>query len=63
MCTFSAGAYNIPCAPLYDQGYIAGWSGHARLHRLLFISDRSVGKPLELESLKLLHNEVKKVSS
>jgi len=43
------------------QSYAAGYTGHARLNRLLFVAERTVGSPAELEALKLLHNSVKKV--
>uniref|UniRef100_A0A7S3R7C1 PCI domain-containing protein n=1 Tax=Dunaliella tertiolecta TaxID=3047 RepID=A0A7S3R7C1_DUNTE len=50
--------------PAFDlETYIAGWAGHARTSRLLFIAERSTGLPLELEALKLLHNEVKKTEN
>ncbi|KAG2488255.1 hypothetical protein HYH03_013245, partial [Edaphochlamys debaryana] len=52
-------------APAADQGfdleaYIANYTGHARLDRLLFVAERSAGKPLELEALRMAHDDLKK---
>jgi COP9 signalosome complex subunit 1 len=46
---------------MHLQSYIAPYTGHNRLNRLVFIAERSVGTPLELEALRLAHDEVKKV--
>lgn len=43
------------------QAYIANYTGHAKVDRLLFIAERSSGKPLELEALRMAHDELKKV--
>lgn len=40
---------------------MSNYSGHARISRLLFIADRSVGNPLELEALKLAADTLKQV--
>lgn len=45
------------------QTYIANYTGHAKLDRLLFIAEKSGHKPLELEALRLAHDEVKKVGA
>jgi hypothetical protein len=42
------------------QAYIANYCGHGKTDRLLFIAERSAGKPLELEALRLAHDELKK---
>ena len=44
-----------------SQAYIADYTGHAKINRLVFIATKSAGKPLELEALKLAANELKKV--
>ncbi|KAI3428534.1 hypothetical protein D9Q98_007357 [Chlorella vulgaris] len=41
------------------EAYVSNYSGHARINRLLFIADRSVGNPLELEALKLAADTLK----
>ena len=43
------------------QSYIANYTGHTKIDRLLFIASRSVGKDLELEALRIAHDELKKV--
>ena len=43
------------------QAYAANYSGHAKIDRLLFVADRSVGQPLELEALKLAADALKRV--
>lgn len=43
------------------QAYAANYSGHAKIDRLLFAADKSAGKPLELESLKLAADALKRV--
>ena len=45
------------------QAYAANYSGHARIDRLLFAAEKNVGKPLELEALKLAADALKKVRS
>eukprot|EP00887_Chlorella_sp_A99_P005019 scaffold4.g5019.t1 len=41
------------------EAYAAQYSGHAKIDRLLFIADRSAGRPAELEALKLAAAELK----
>ncbi len=43
------------------DAYIACYTGHTRIDRLLFIAKVSKGQPLELEALKLAHDDLKKV--
>lgn len=55
-----------PCPPVCfppPQAYAANYSGHARIDRLMFAAEKSVGKPLELEALKLAADVLKKVSA
>ncbi|PRW44245.1 COP9 signalosome complex subunit 1 [Chlorella sorokiniana] len=42
------------------EAYAANYSGHARIDRLLFAAEKSVGRPLELEALKLAADALKK---
>eukprot|EP00798_Chlamydomonas_sp_ICE-L_P013422 gene13422-19278_t len=42
------------------DGYISSYTGHNKISRLLFIAEKTAGKPLELEALKLAHDHVKK---
>ncbi|GLC42921.1 hypothetical protein PLESTB_001814700 [Pleodorina starrii] len=54
---------------LADQGsfdleaYISNYAGHAKIDRLFFIAERSQGKPLELEALRMAHDELKKTEN
>jgi hypothetical protein len=56
-----------PSAPLPSpallpaQAYINNYAGYTKIQRLLFIADKSVGKPLELEALKIAAEELRKV--
>jgi hypothetical protein len=43
------------------QSHITSYAGHNRITRLIFIATKRAGQPLELEALKLAHDEVKKV--
>ncbi|KAL6764284.1 26S proteasome subunit RPN7-domain-containing protein [Haematococcus lacustris] len=45
------------------ESYIANYSGHNKLSRLLFIAEKRANTPLELEALKLAHDEVKKTEN
>jgi hypothetical protein len=44
------------------QAYIAAYSGHARIKRLLFIAERNAGKPLELDALQLAADALRQAS-
>jgi hypothetical protein len=49
------------CQPrLHLQSYIANYTSHAKIDRLVFIADQSRGKPLELEALRLAIDELRK---
>ncbi|EFJ45720.1 hypothetical protein VOLCADRAFT_63341 [Volvox carteri f. nagariensis] len=48
---------------LVQQAYISNYTGHAKIDRLLFIADRTAGKPLELEALRMAHDELKKTEN
>lgn len=48
--------------PLPFQAHISSYTGHTKVNRLLFIASRSAGKPLELEALKLVHDQLRRVS-
>lgn len=50
-----------PLPPPPVQAYASNYTGHARMTRLLFVADRSQSRELELDALKLLHDQVKKV--
>lgn len=43
------------------QAYAQLYSGHGKIDRLLFVADKSGGKPLEVEALKMAAEELKKV--
>ena len=43
------------------QAYIASYTSHTKIDRLLFIAEKSVGQPLELEALKIAADELKAV--
>ncbi|GLI71778.1 hypothetical protein VaNZ11_017122, partial [Volvox africanus] len=45
------------------EAYISNYTGHAKIDRLLFIAERSAGKPLELEALRMAHDELKKTEN
>mmetsp|Transcript_5331 Transcript_5331/g.11649 ORF Transcript_5331/g.11649 Transcript_5331/m.11649 type:complete len:465 (+) Transcript_5331:170-1564(+) len=45
------------------ESCIVNYTGHAKIDRLVFIAEKSLGKPLELEALKLAHDEVKKTDN
>lgn len=47
---------------LLFQGYIANYTGHTKIDRLVFIANKSAGTPLEVEALKIAHDELKKVA-
>ncbi|KXZ46324.1 hypothetical protein GPECTOR_45g94 [Gonium pectorale] len=55
--------------PVTDHGsfdleaYISNYTGHGKVDRLLFIAERSTGKPLELEALRMAHDELKKTEA
>jgi hypothetical protein len=54
----------IAHAELYGtpaQAHIANYTGHAKVDRLIFIAEKTAGGPLELEALKLAHDELKRV--
>ena len=42
------------------QAYIGNYTGHTKIDRLLFVAERGKGTPLELEALKIAHDELKK---
>lgn len=53
-----------PDHPLFDlESYISNYTGHTKIDRLVFIAERSVGKPLELEALKAAADELKKTEN
>lgn len=43
------------------QAYIANYTGHAKVNRLIFIAEKAAGQRLELDALKLAADELKKV--
>ena len=45
----------------HAQAYIANYTGHTKIDRLVFIAERSAGKPLELEALQLAADDLKQV--
>lgn len=49
------------CIIVLVQAYIGNYTGHAKLDRLLFIAERSQGRALELDALRMAHDELKKV--
>ncbi|KAG2424834.1 hypothetical protein HXX76_014255 [Chlamydomonas incerta] len=45
------------------EAYIANYTGHSKIDRLLFVAERSAGKPLELEALRMAHDELKRTEN
>lgn len=43
------------------QAYAANYKDHARIDRLLFVAEKSAGRPLELQALKLAADALKQV--
>lgn len=43
------------------QAYASNYSGHACIDRLLFVAEKSVGQPLELEALTRATDVLKRV--
>lgn len=43
------------------QAYIGNYTSHTKIDRLVFIAEKSAGKPLELEALKIAADELKQV--
>ena len=44
------------------QAYIANYSGFTKVQRLVFIADKTTGKPMEVEALKLAVEELRRGS-
>lgn len=44
-----------------SQGYAAYYGGHTKVDRLLFIAGASTDASVQLEALRLAHEEVKRV--
>jgi hypothetical protein len=51
------------CSIARAQAYINNYAGYTKVQRLLFIADKSAGKRLELEALKIAAEELRKVGS
>ncbi|GAX78667.1 hypothetical protein CEUSTIGMA_g6105.t1 [Chlamydomonas eustigma] len=56
--------YEARPAVAFDlEAYVSAYTGHSRADRLLYIVEHSKGKELELEALKIAHNDVKKTEN
>lgn len=52
--------------PLDDfdlEAYASNYAGHIKVDRLLFVADKALGHPLELEALKMAADELKKATN
>ncbi|CAG9462452.1 unnamed protein product [Pedinophyceae sp. YPF-701] len=50
-------------SPVDLENLIQAYRGHSRINRLVFIAQASVGKPIELEALKLAADDLKSTDS